>query len=228
MGHVYVFRTLMDYWVLPRRARDRGKKLRYLQRISEEWDILCLQETHGRIEHLAIWFKNLVFSHLVTSLLEGLSFWRVLTYSALELLLNTKLSSLDETLIRIRFHDCSCAIINMRYQPELIVQDLRQRLRAAAALWPTHPGGIGAGDFNICDQLRAASILVPRLSATTMSAVLLPALPPSLAPSRLPSPLFTRKDVRRDGSIHTLSRKDRIFVNLPMTELRDFSAIPTL
>ena len=54
-----------------------------------------------------------------------------------------------------------------------------------------------------------------------MPAVLLASLPPSLAPSRLPSPLFTRKDVRRDGSSQTLARIDRNFVNLPMTELRD-------
>ena len=35
-------------------------------------------------------------------------------------------------------------------------------------------------------------------------------------------PYFTRKNERPDGSIHTLSRIDRVFINLPMAELRDF------
>ena len=35
-------------------------------------------------------------------------------------------------------------------------------------------------------------------------------------------PFFARKDVRRDCALHTLSRIDRIFVTLPMAELRDF------
>ena len=35
-------------------------------------------------------------------------------------------------------------------------------------------------------------------------------------------PCCSRKDSRRDGSIHTLSRTDRIFTIFPMAELRDF------
>ena len=32
--------------------RSRENNLRYLKRIVETFDILCLQETHGRIEHI--------------------------------------------------------------------------------------------------------------------------------------------------------------------------------
>ena len=45
-GYVFVLGTHVVYWLLPRRARDHGKTLRYLQRIAEKSDILCRQETH--------------------------------------------------------------------------------------------------------------------------------------------------------------------------------------
>ena len=54
---------------------------------------------------------------------------------------------------------------------------------------------------------------------TGRAAVLLAAIPRSV---EIAQPNFTRKDERRDGSIHTLSRSDRMFINLPMAELRDF------
>ena len=47
------------------------------------------------------------------------------------------------------------------------------------------------------------------------------ALNPSLEPWKSLQPNFTRKDERRDGSIHTLSRVDRMFIILPVAELRD-------
>ena len=56
-------------------------------------------------------------------------------------------------LVRIRQLDCSCTVITFHYQPEGTLQELRRRLRAAAALWPTYTDGMGflVGDFNICD-----------------------------------------------------------------------------
>ena len=56
-------------------------------------------------------------------------------------------------LVRSRQLDCSCTVINLHNQPEDAFQELRQRFRAAVALWPTYPDGVGflVGDFNICD-----------------------------------------------------------------------------
>ena len=54
---------------------------------------------------------------------------------------------------------------------------------------------------------------------TSRAAALLAAVARSF---EIAQPFFTRKDVRREGSIHTLSRIDRVFVNLPMADLRDF------
>ena len=55
--------------------------------------------------------------------------------------------------VRIGHLDCSCTVINLHYQPESPQQELRRRLRAAAAPWPTYRDGIGflVGDFNFRD-----------------------------------------------------------------------------
>ena len=39
---------------------------------------------------------------------------------------------------------------------------------------------------------------------------------------QIAQPFFIFTDLRRDGSIRTLFRIDRVFANLPMAELRDF------
>ena len=120
-------------------------------------------------------------------------------------------------LLRIRHLDCSCTVINLHYQPEGTLQELRRRLRAAAALWPTYTYGIGflVGDFNICDPAEGR---FNSRGQTGRGAALLAAFSCSV---EIAQPFFTREDVRRDGSIHTLSRIDRIFRNVPMAEFRE-------
>ena len=76
--------------------------------------------------------------------------------------------------------------------------------------------------FNLCDPAEG------RLNSRTQTfsdgdasraAALLAAFSRAV---EIDQPSFTRKDMRRDGSVHTLSRIDRIFTNPPMAELRDF------
>ena len=56
-------------------------------------------------------------------------------------------------IVRIREFDCNCTVINLHCQPDEPSRELRLRLRAAAARWPTFLDGIGffVSDFNICD-----------------------------------------------------------------------------
>ena len=64
-------------------------------------------------------------------------------------------------LVRIRQLDWNCTVINLHHQSGGTLQELRQRLRAAAARWPTYPDGIGFfvrsgwGTFNPCSQSSA-------------------------------------------------------------------------
>ena len=128
------------------------------------------------------------------------------------------------TWIRIRQRDRSCTIINLHYQPEGSLQELRRRLRAAAAVWCNYPEGKGflVGHFNIFDPAEGR----PNARTQTFSdgdlsraAALLTALPRAV---EIDGPYCSRKDSRRDGSIHTLSSTDRIFTIFQMAESRDF------
>ena len=78
------------------------------------------------------------------------------------------------------------------------------------------------GDINICDpdegRLNSRNLTFSDGDASR-PAVLLAAFTRSM---EIAQPYFTRKDERRIGSIQTLSRIDRIFMNLPMAGLRDF------
>ena len=81
-----------------------GENLKYLQTIAEKSDFLCVQETHGRIEHhanidivldRAIWIKIWLPSPLVTRMLVALLSWLVLISSVQKLPSSTNLFSLD-------------------------------------------------------------------------------------------------------------------------------------
>ena len=127
-------------------------------------------------------------------------------------------------LVRLQQLDCNCTVMNLHDQPDHTLQDLRKRLRAAAARWPTYPDGTGffVGDINICDpdegRLNSRNLTFSDGDASR-PAVLLAAFTRSM---EIAQPIFTRKDERRNGSIQTLSRIDGIFMNLPMAGLRDF------
>ena len=82
--------------------------------------------------------------------------------------------------------------------------------------------GFLVGDFNICDP--AEGRLNSRCQTCSdgdaiRAAALLAAFSRSVDIAQL---FFTRKNMRRDGSIHMLSPIDRVLVNLPMAEMRDF------
>ena len=77
------------------------------------------------------------------------------------------------------------------------------------------------GDSNICDPAEGrVNSRTQTFSNDTSRAAALSATVPRAV--EIAETCFTREDLRRDGSIHTLSCIDRIFTNLPMAELRDF------
>ena len=86
-------------------------------------------------------------------------------------------------LVRTRQMDCSCTVINLHYQPEGTLQEEpRRRLRAAAALWPTYPDGVGfsLATSIFATQPRVGSIPATRDGDTSRTAALLAAFPRSV------------------------------------------------
>ena len=130
-------------------------------------------------------------------------------------------------LFHIRCEDSLCIIVHVHFQPEGTLpereRELRGRLRHAAEWWSAYPEGLGflMGDFNISDPDEGAlNARNQTFSAgdASRAAAFLAAFSRSVEIGR---PSFTRKDGRRDGSIHTLSWIDRTLTKIPMAELRD-------
>ena len=71
-----------------------------------------------------------------------------------------------DNLVRIRQLDCSCTTMNAHYQPEGTLQELRRRLRAVAALWPSNANGVGflVGPSMMGIQVAPLSSLPPSLA----------------------------------------------------------------
>ena len=90
--------------------------------------------------------------------------------------------------------------------------------------WPAYPNGVGIilGDFNICDS-EEGRFNVWNQSFTDgdpgKTAVFHSFFPYILEVAQSD---YTRRDSSAVGNIRTMSRIDRIFINFPMAEARDF------
>ena len=138
--------------------RPRERKLRHLQKNVEKSDILCLQETHGAIEHLAnidvfldraLWMKCGTFTPGNVNSGGSVILARNGISGPNTTIEHEEIFPGRDHLIRIRQLDCCCTVINLHYQPEGTLQELHRRFRGASARWPAYPDGEGflVGDF---------------------------------------------------------------------------------
>ena len=115
-------------------------------------------------------------------------------------------------------------VTNAHFQPDQTLRNLRERLRRIAFHWPVilKVLGIITGDFNICDpeegrySVRNQTFTEGDVGKT---ALLRTGFPHAL---EIAQPNITWKDTAADGTLRTLSRIDRAFINVPMAETRDF------
>ena len=104
--------------------------------------------------------------------------------------------------------------INVHFEPELTLRQLRGRLSLIQAHWPTYPSGVGTilGDFNICDPEEEGRFNVWNQSFTDgdpgQTAVFHSFFPHVLEVAQSD---HTRRDSTALEIIRTLSRIDRIF-----------------
>ena len=126
--------------------RPRENKLKYLKRIGNRSDIVCLQETHGRYEHLLC--IDTVLDRTAWEIFGTFNTGNVNCGGSAILVRKdilgpgTSFKHEDifpgrDHLVRIRQLDCNCTVTNLHHQSGGTLQELRQRLRAAASRWPT-------------------------------------------------------------------------------------------
>ena len=118
-------------------------------------------------------------------------------------------------------------IVNVHFEPDLALRDLRERLHRISLHWPRYPEALGViiGEFNICEpeegrfNVRNQTFAEGDAWKTALSDPFFRML------LKLRNQFFTRKDTVADGTLRTLSRIYRAFINVPVAEARDFSLL---
>ena len=103
-------------------------------------------------------------------------------------------------------------IVNVHFEPDLILRDLPERLRRVSPHWPRYPEAFGViiGDFHICEPEEG------RFSVGNQT------FTEGDAGKRPCSVRSSRMSLKSRSTMRTLSRIDRAFVNLPMSETFTF------
>ena len=220
--------NLLDQFFSPQRNRER--KHDYFKLLHSN-NILCLQEVHWKDE----------FLKALQVLAPGLQFFgtfipgnEIAGGSAIcihkDLLpdevtvTHTATCQGRDHIVSIRSERTNLVIVNVHFEAELTVVRLCERLRLIVPHWTSYPNAVGLvlGDFNICDPEEGRFNVVNQTFTdgdTGKTAALHSYFPNIL---EIAQPDYTGRDFSVGDIIHTLSRIDRIFINMPMAEVRDF------
>ena len=115
-------------------------------------------------------------------------------------------------LVNIRTERHSLVIVNVHFEPDLTLGQLRGRLRLIHPHWPAYPNEVGIilDDFNICDTEEG------RFNVWNQTFTDGDPGKTAVFHSFFPLVLEVAQSAyRRKDSVRTLSRIDRIFINLP-------------
>ena len=120
-------------------------------------------------------------------------------------------------LLNIRTERHSLVIVNVLFEPDLTLRQLRGRLRLIHPHWLAYPNEVGIILCDICDPEEG------RFNVWNQTFTDGDPGKTAVFHSFFPLVLEVAQSAyRRKDSIRTLSRIDRIFLNLPMAEVRDF------
>ena len=142
------------------RQRRRESQLAYLKKLFDLNNIICLQEVHGKDEFLqAIQVLAPQFRFFGTFLLDnenaGGSAICIRRDLPPEDSLVTHVITCHgrDHLVNIQSERHSLVIVNVHFEPDLTLRQLRGRLCIIRPHWHVYPCGVGVilGDLNICD-----------------------------------------------------------------------------
>ena len=213
------------------RQRNRESKLNYLKKLLDQNNIICLQEVHGKDEFLqAIQVLAPRFRLFGTFLPdnENAKGSAICIHRALlsedAIVTHEVTCQGHDHLVSIRSGQHSLVIVNVHFEPELTIRQLRGRLGIIHPHRPAYSNGVWVilGDFNICDPEEGRFNVVNQSFTEGdpgKTAVFHSFFPYVLEVAQSD---YTRRDATALGDIRTLSRIDRIFVNFLMAEARDF------
>ena len=141
------------------RQRNRELKLNYLKKLLDHNNIICLHDVLGKNEYLqAIQVLAPRFRFFGTFIADnenaGGSAICIHRDPLPEEALVTHLITCQgrDHLVNIQSGRHNFVIVNVHFEPELTLRQLRGRLRLIHPHWPAYPNGVGIilGDFNIC------------------------------------------------------------------------------
>ena len=132
--------------------------------------------------------------------------------------------------MNIQSDTCNLVVVNVHFEPDLTQRSPHERLRRVTPHWPQTPEALGVitGDFNICEpkEGRFNSSNQNFTDGDAVKAALFRSFVPHVL--EIAQPDFTRKDSAADGTLHTLSRIDKAFINVPLAEAGNFHCLRTL
>ena len=158
---VYYLEHQGSHWICFLQTEEQREfKLKYLRKLLDNNNILCLQEVHGKDEYLqAIQVLAPRFRFLGTFAPENENAggWAICIHR--DLLLEEAIVSHLITchgrdhIVSVQSRRQSPVIVNVHFEPELTLRQLRRRLHLIHPHRPSYPNGVGIilGDFNICD-----------------------------------------------------------------------------
>ena len=206
------------------------KKHICLGRVAENNYIICLQEIHGKDEFLqAIRLVpqfRLYGTFIPINLNAGgsaICIHKGLLPSGTMVTHVVTCQGWDHT-VNIQSGDRNLVVINVHFELDLTLRNLRERLRFFTAHWPLYPEahGVITRDFNICEPEEGRFNVWNQTftDGDTGKAALFHSFFHHVL--EITQPDFTKRDSTADGTFRTLSRIDRTFINLPMAESQDF------
>ena len=128
--------------------------------LTENNNVICLQEVHGKDEFLqAIQVCCLRFRLYGTfrpgNANAGGSAIRIHKDPLPDVAVVTHVVTCQgrDHIVNVRSGCRNLVVINVHFEPELTLRSLRERLRLITPHWPQYPDAIGIimGDFNICE-----------------------------------------------------------------------------